>query len=426
MPLKLLAIADMHLGRRPSRLPGMLADRARSLGPAAAWGRAVAAALAARVDAVALAGDVVEGEHDFFEAYRELHRGVERLMEAGIRVLGVVGNHDAAVLPRLAEQIGGFELLGAGGRWQSARIAKDGETLTLWGWSFPGSRVSASPLQGMTLDRGPGPNLGLLHCDREQVASPYAPVTGGELAAAGLDGWLLGHIHRPDGLGAPHPSGYLGSITGTDPGEPGARGPWLVEVHGGRVTHVEQWALAPLRWQHLEVDIEGITDPEQSRARLLDAVRALDADMAAGRWPPEAVGLRLTFAGRSRFGQASVALLSEEDREHVHAGEAGTHYFVERLEAATRPEIQLEELAQRRDPPGLLARRLLLLERAPEDPQRRALLADARPRLDARARDARWSALKLQAPDDDTVADRLQRAGLRLLDAMLAQREVAG
>lgn len=423
MPFRLLAVGDMHLGRRPSRLPGGLTGQSREMGPGGAWVRVVKEAIEAGVDAVALAGDVVEGETDFFEAYRELYRGVDRLTAAGIRVLGVVGNHDVAVLPRLAEQIKAFELLGRGGRWQPVRLEANGEAVTLWGWSFPTACVMESPLAGAQFERGPGPNLGLLHCDRDQAGSPYAPVSSRELDAAGLDGWLLGHIHQPDELTVQELSGYLGSATGMDPGEHGARGPWLVTVDGGRIQVVEQRVLAPLRWERLEVDIEGMSRPEEARDQLLERLRELDTAVAAARRPAEAVGLRVMFTGRNRLGEAVLALFSERDREHLDDGEAGTHYFIERLENATRPEIPLDELAERRNPAGLLARRLLLLKRPVDDTERRALVTEAHGKLEARAREERWSGLHAQPPDDEATAEWLQRSGMRLLERLLAQRE---
>ena len=74
MALELLAIGDMHMGRRPSRLPGELAESGRSYGPAEAWTRAVRHAVQTGVDVVALAGDLVDQEDDFFEAYRVIYR----------------------------------------------------------------------------------------------------------------------------------------------------------------------------------------------------------------------------------------------------------------------------------------------------------------------------------------------------------------
>ena len=244
-----------------------------------------------------------------------------------------------------------------------------------------------------------------------------------ELDAAGIDGWLLGHIHQPDALTVQNLSGYLGSVTGMDPGEHGARGPWLVNVDGGRIQAVEQWVLAPLQWQRFEVDIEGISQPEEARDRLLDRLRELDIAVAAACRPADAVGLRVKFTGRSRFGEEALALFSEQDREHLYDGGRGTHYFIERLESLIFPEISLDELAERSDPAGLLASRLQLLERPADDPERAALVAEARRKLEARTREEQWSGLHVQSPDDDATAERLWQSGMRLLERLLAQRE---
>ncbi len=424
MALKLLAVGDLHLGRHPARLPAELPTPAAQLGPAGAWERVVEAALDKAVDVVAFAGDVVEREHDFFEAYRLLRQGVERLTAAGVRVLAVAGNHDGAVLPQLADEVAGFELLGRGGFWEAVALDHGGERATLWGWSFPQARVSHSPLASASLERGAGPNLGLLHCDRDQADSRYAPVSSRELSGADVDGWLLGHIHRPDALWAPAPAGYLGSVTGLDPGESGAHGPWLLTLEGGRVTGVEHWPLAPLRWERLEVDLSDMAAADEARARLLTAVRALDDSLQLAPWTPRAVGLRVRFGGRSEFGADAIApLFPADERAGIHE-HGGIHYFIERVAVETLPVIGLEELAARGDPPGLLAQRLLLLERPATDPERRALIDAARPQLAAVAREGRWQALAPE-PGEDEVADWLRRAARLALERLLAQRDAA-
>ena len=299
--MKILAVGDMHLGRMPSRLPPQL--HAPDLGPAEAWRRTVAAALDHGVKAVLLAGDVVDRDDDFFEAYRALEIGVKTLADAGIAVVGVAGNHDVKVLPRLVRHIPKFRLLGEGGRWESCRIDGGRDAVTLWGWSFPQARVLESPLEGGRPDPAPGINLGLLHCDRDAGPdSPYAPVTRRALERTGLDGWLLGHIHRPDALTAASPNGYLGSLTGLDRGESGPRGPWMLTVADGRITEVEHLPLAPLRWEALEVDLEGIGEPFQARERLLAAVRGLDGRMASLPTAPNAVGCRSPSPGARASG----------------------------------------------------------------------------------------------------------------------------
>ena len=414
--VRLLAVGDMHLGRTPSRLPPAL--RASELGPAEAWRRAVDHALDRGVTAVLLAGDVVDRDDDFFEAYRALESGVKRLSEGGIAVIGVAGNHDVQVLPRLVRHIPQFRLLGERGRWESCRIEDGTSSVTLWGWSFPQARVLASPLEGDSPDPAPGINLGLLHCDRDAGPdSPYAPTSRLELARAGLDGWLLGHIHQPDALTAASPNGYLGSLTGLDRGESGARGPWMITVREGRIADVEHLPLAPLRWEALDVDLEGIGDPLQVRERLLAAVTDLDARIASLPSPPNAVGLSVALTGRTGFGHAALGQLSPEDRAETRTGSAGTRYFIESVDLATRPEIDLEDLARRQDPVGLLAARLLWLDRPAGDPDRDRLVDEARQALRNQATQSVWRGLG--GGDDPEPVAWLRSAGYRALDRLL-------
>ena len=373
----------------------------------------------AGVQAVLLAGDVVDRDDDFFEAYGQLARGVERLADAGISVIGVAGNHDVKVLPRLATEIPEFRLLGAGGEWEHCEIASDRESVTIWGWSFPKARVIQSPLPDAPFERRPGLNLGLLHCDRDAGASPYAPVTGTELGQAGLDGWLLGHIHVPDALSAASTNGYLGSLTGLHRGETGARGPWLITVSRGSIDEVEHLPLAPLRWHRLDVDLEGISEPVDAKGRLLAHLRALDEEISTATHRPDAVGLDVRFCGHSRFGAAALAEFSEDDRERIDTGTGSIHYFIESISAETRPEIDLKKLAERGDPPGLLAQRLLWLEEPGGHPERDRLIALARNRLQDESRASRWSGLG--EPLDADPTEWLRKAGYRALETLLAQ-----
>ncbi len=419
--MKILAVGDMHLGRTPSRLPPELAARANALGPAEAWRRTVKKALETSVRAVLLAGDVVEREDDFFEAYRELSGGVERLAEQGVEVIGVAGNHDVRVLPRLARQTDGFRLLGSDDQWQCHPIVADNETINLWGWSFPEEKVFASPLPQAPFARKPGINIGLLHCDRDGGASPYAPVSSTELDRAGLDAWLLGHIHKPDKLTADAPSGYLGSLTGMDPGEPGQRGPWLITIARGRLASVEQVPLAPLRWETLVVDLGAISEPAEAKDRLLAAVRSLDETIAATSSQADAIGLRVIFAGRTRFGAEAASAISPDDRENVYRGPRNRHYFIETLRTETRPEIDLAKLAERPDPPGLLAQRLLWLEEPEGHTERDRLAALARQRFESIAGNAIWHEVREETLGALEPVERLREAGFRALERLLAQ-----
>ncbi|MCS1408768.1 MAG: putative metallophosphoesterase YhaO [Verrucomicrobia subdivision 3 bacterium] len=395
---------------------------ASQLGPAEAWDRTVKAAVAEQVSAVLLAGDVVDRDDDFFEAYRTLERGVAELTEAGIQVIGVAGNHDVKVLPRLNEQIEAFRLLGANGVWEACHIGGEGAGgVTVWGWSFREAKATVSPLPEKPFERAPGINLGLLHCDwNAGEGSPYAPVAQRELDAAGLDGWLLGHIHKPDVLSVERLNGYLGSLTGMDRGETGDHGPWLITASDGRITDVTQLPIAPLRWKALDVDLEGISEPNQAQDRVLAKLRRLDAELSLRPSPPRALGLTITLSGRTELGQQAIETFSVEDRQSIDLGADARHYFIVKLELNTRPVIDLEELAKRPDPAGLLAARLLWLDREEGDAERDRLLAAAGKALREESDKATWQGLGLAEDIADPV-DWLRRAGYRALDTLLAQ-----
>jgi DNA repair protein SbcD/Mre11 len=427
--MKLLAVGDLHLGRRPSRLPASLADRAAEFGPAAAWRRLVGHAVAQQVDAVVLAGDLVEREDDYFEAYRDLHEGVKLLTAAGIRVLGVAGNHDVLVLPRLAAHLPDFELLGRDGQWQGVELEARGEQLQLWGWSFPRKVVVESPLARQQFPAASGLRLGLLHCDRDAAGSQYAPVTTAELHAAGLDGWLLGHIHQPDALMAEHLQGYLGCVSGMDPGEPGARGPWLIEIERGRIARCQQWLLAPIVYERLDLDLSGIAHAEEAQDALLVALSPLEQQLAARLDPPEAVALRVRLTGRTAHGAEAASVLSASgpstQSDLLPVAGSSRHYFIERIIDATEPVIALTELAGRADPLGLLAQRLLLLDAPASDPDRQALLRRSRRHLEQQVQAPHWREALGDGLDDEAVADYLRRAGRQALAEMLSQAESA-
>lgn len=414
--MKLLAVGDMHLGRVPAALPEALGGSARQLGPEIAWQRSVEAAIEHQVEAVLLAGDVVDRERDFFAGYDPLRAGIERLLDRGIRVLAVAGNHDTHVLPRLADNVEGLELLGRGGRWQAVALS----TGSVIGWSFPNRRVTQSPLADWAEPESAQPRIGLLHCDRDQSDSVHAPVSSRELERAGLDAWLLGHIHKPDlGDTEDRPAGYLGSISALRASETGVRGPWLLEVVEQRV-RVRQLALAPLAYETISIDVGTLEHADALDARILTAGREAVASRVEADTLPDALGLRIRLIG----DHAEAVALGETVRGLNDAlpvfEESGCRVFVDRLDAAFGPPADLEVLAREPSPAGLLARDLLLLA-GPDSDARRRLISEARDRFDAAAGISDLHAVARPVSDAETI-DALERAGRKALARLVAQR----
>ncbi len=430
MPIKLLAVGDLHLGSRPGRLPSGLVHDNAELGPAGAWQRIIELAEHESVTAVLLAGDVVEAQHDFFEALPLLRSGITRLAQAGIRVLGVAGNHDGKVLPALTERVAHFELLGEGAQWQSAELEADGERLTLWGWSFPDRFYRQDPTTAFPGRDTPHPTLGLLHCDLDQSDTAYAPVAASRLRDLGLDGWLLGHIHRPDALSPSSLLGYLGTATGLDISEWGPRGPWLLSVQQGAIHTIEQRVIAPLRWEHLIVDVTEADSAQAITDRLTDALEALAADLSNCTRQPDAVGLRVRYTGTSDLPDTAFPERLGDQATAPLPGAAHIPAFIESIRIEVLPPVSLTALARREDHPGLLARRLLVLDRPSADPERQALLEAADEVVQQATATGSWRRLTTRradtaSPDSEVIAEWLRQAALKALRAMLAQRDSA-
>lgn len=427
-----MAIGDLHLGRRPRHLPEGLSDHGidvRTLTPATAWQRAVDVAIEEKLEVVLLAGDVVESLEDRFEAYAHLERGVQRLVDAGIRVLGVTGNHDVIALPRLARQLSGFHLLGEGGEWECADLDLNGKRLRVVGWSFPKRHHAENPLLGFPVLPDDGVcTLGLLHCDLDAHKSEYAPVSKGELANTSCDAWLLGHIHNPTELRSPRPIGYLGSVAGLDPGEPGARGPWLIEAHAkGNVEVLRQLCVSPLRYERQVVDCSdwGELGSEALEDRLEGAVHeALDqvherlrAELANVR----VVAVRILLRGKTAQHLELSALLRRLPFDELIRPLDGVLYFPEKLIDELAPAIELEQLAQAADPPGLLARKLLVL--GSESQEADELIARMQREVaSVEQKSALWSGLSRPKAD---VRARALRCGMRALEELLQQQAPA-
>jgi len=418
--MKFLAVGDMHLGRVPVSLPDGLIDAARSLGPETAWARCVEQAISRQVEAVLLAGDVVDRERDFFAGYATLKTGIETLLAQGIRVIAVAGNHDTEVLPRLADALPGLELLGREGTWEHLQLS----TGSIIGWSFPRRQVLHSPLESFPDQDPPRPCLGLLHCDRDQADSPYAPVRTAELEAAPVDAWLLGHVHQPDLAGDPRPIGYLGSVSALRASETGIRGPWLIEVDSAGV-RTSQVALAPLAFDALDLDVTGLEHAADLDTAIVAAGKRRVAERAEAATLlnaplPDALGLRIRLTGQhpavSALADAAAAIL---DQQPVFE-DAGCRVFVDKIESAISTPLDLEALSRRPDPAGVLARDLLLLA-GPDCEARRRLVAEARERMQAAG-----GIPELQPVDDEISAEqaaqRLIRIGHAALARLLEQR----
>jgi len=417
MGFRLLCTGDVHLGRSPARIPDTLP--AQQFSTAATWRAFVDKAIELGVDAAVLTGDIVDENNRFYEAFSPLETGVRKLVGEGIEVLAVAGNHDYDVLPRLAELIPEVHLLGRGGRWEEIVIGRAGaQKIRFLGWSFPTRHFSGDCLAGLTPPRDELPTIGLLHCDCNVPNSAYAPVSLDELRNKAVDAWILGHIHKPDQICAASPLVvYPGSPQGLDPGEPGPHGALLVTVEPGRRVTAELLPLAALRWESVEIPLEEVVDRDALDAAIIDALARKHDEIRGELASARAVGCRMRLRGRTPVHRQLPDLLPaicDDLRRELD----GVEYFIEKVVDESRPDVNLEDLARSTDPAGLLASRLILLERREPAIDYQALIGRARAAVAAK----RFPSGRKEITDDQ-LRELLIMSGLTMMDELLRQKE---
>ena len=425
MSLKILATADIHVGRRPSKVSDP--DDAQRFSAARMWEAIVDRAIHEDVSLVALAGDIVDHDNRFFEATGPLERGLARLADHDIHTYAVAGNHDYDVLPRIAEAIGSehFHLLGRGGSWEEAIFAPGGRPLArIHGWSFPAEHVQTSPMANYDLTADDHlPTVGLLHADLDVPQSDYAPVMLSELQSPAVTLWLVGHVHRPKRYQTNLSAEIVcpGSPQAMDPGETGEHGPWMIEIDGPNRLEVKQLAMSKVRYDRLAVDLTGVETKEDFELRIAGSSGEHLSAVAKDGGPLEFLSLRLELIGRtplcSRLDEHIQPL-----QEQFQRSAGSVTATVDKVINNTAPPIDLDELAKKHDPPGVLAGTLLDLQSERTDDSLAALLHEAHQKaIEAHAASAYGLISSDPAPGVDVVRRWLIHQGTLLLDRLLAQ-----
>ena len=243
-----------------------------------AYARLIQLCLDRRVDALLVAGDVFDGADRSLAAQVQFVQGLGRLQDAGIRAFICHGNHDPLdgwgariPMPSNVHQFGE----------RAEAIAVDPQSPSgpvVCGISYPTREVRSSLLPGFPT-REPGRfTIGLLHANVD--ASPgheaYAPCTLADLTATGYDYWALGHVHTRTIVRDQAPMVvYPGNTQGRHPNERGPRGVYVVDVDEQGAASPAFVAVDTVRWEQLDVQIDGLHDDSALFSGLEDAFARL-------------------------------------------------------------------------------------------------------------------------------------------------------
>jgi len=332
---RFLHAADLHLDsplRGLARDPDAPVERIRRA-TRDALSNLVDLALQERVAFVLLAGDLYDGDWRDWGTGQFLIGQLARLTAAGIRVVAISGNHDAASqITRHLRWPAGAVLLPvdrpATVEWDDLGVAVHGQGFHRRDVAENLAVAYPAPLPGRL-------NIGLLHTAAGRGGHEnYAPCTVEQLSAHGYDYWALGHVHAREVIAERPWIVFPGNLQGRDVNEAGAKGASIVTVRDGAIAGLEHRALDVVRWARVEIDLAGAADEEEALSRLRPALAEALAD-AQGRL----LALRLVLAGTCAAHaalSADPAALREKLRAEAMATAAGQEVWLEDVRLATR------------------------------------------------------------------------------------------
>lgn len=400
--------------------------------------RMVQGAIREEVDAVAIAGDVVDRDNCYAEAFGPLEDGLRQLCEAGIHVVAITGNHDHNVFAAMSDRLSSehFHFLGMNGRWERFTLERDGRAIGHFdGWSYPDVEARVDPLAGYDLPppADDAPRLGLLHTALDRMGQVYAPVTRAQLRNHAVTLWLLGHFHvvrlwADDGL--PYVL-YPGQPQAMQPRESGPHGIWMVETQqAGAKPEMTFMPFSTVRYDAIDVVLDDAASVDEVRGCAIDAVRRHADAIRAGAGSAEILMCRLRFCGRTPLHR-DLAGVAEELTRGLEFPCGGMTAAVEKVSVDALPACDVETLAREGgdDPLSAVAQVIVAL-RDPRSALAKTLLAGARERM--RGIDSAAAYAGLLAADsaeryrrEQEARDVLVRQAAVLLDELLRQREAS-
>ncbi len=396
--MRFLHAADLHLDsplRGLDRYEGAPVDEVRGA-TRRAFENLITVARRERVDLVVIAGDLYDGDWPDYNTGLFFIKGVAQLAEEGIPVAIVRGNHDAASRLTKALRLPANVHQFADASPETKPFADIG--IAVHGQSFATAAVTDDLAAGYPRPLTGYFNLGLLHSalDGRPGHDPYAPTTLDVLRGKGYDYWALGHVHAAEIVCREPWVVYPGNTQGRHIREMGAKGCTLVTVEDEAISQ-RFIALDVMRWDTLTLDIDGLPDLEA----LLDAAK-LDLRQRLAGSEDRALAVRVQVRGSGPLHR-QLALQPETVEQQLRgvAVEATNgRAWIEKIEFRTRPLLDLDRIAERDDPIGLLVRELRRL--ATDEAALRAVadeaLGELRRKLPAELREDH-DALRLDTAD---------------------------
>lgn len=307
-PLRFVHASDLHL-ERPLGGVAEVPEHLRELfldAPFEAAAQVFETALSERVDALLLAGDIVDFDLVGPRAVVFLQNQFQRLADRGIRVFWACGDVDPAeswpASVPLPENVTVFPV----GRAQEYSLERDGEVI--------------AKIQGISRNQGSELNDSGFHRDANGLFT--VGVSYGTAASPGTEGdrvhymALGGQHHRQTVDQSPGIAHYCGSPQGRTPDEPEAHGCTLVTVDDDGNVKTSFVATDSIRWITETIEVTAGTDEDALMNQMQHRVTKLQTKHSGSRllisWIIEGRGQVLNHIRRGGISDQMVELLCDQ------------------------------------------------------------------------------------------------------------------
>lgn len=332
-----LHTADIHLDspmRGLAQYEGVTVDRIRSA-TRDAFVALVDRIVDARPGFAIIAGDLYDGDWNDFNTGLFFVDQMRKLRLHGIRVYVLYGNHDAhsqitkrLILPDNVHEFSHKKV--------QTHIVEEHD-VALHGRSYPKRDVNENLSRDYPDPNSGNFNIGVLHTGLGGMGghANYAPCSLDELVNKGYDYWALGHVHTRQILHEHPHVVFPGNLQGRHINEGGPRGASLVTVDHGKVDSIEAWECDVVRWQRLDVSVEGLESYDQVTA----AVGECLTDVVAANDTNRVTAVRLQLTGATPLHGRLIAS-TDAHTENIQAlslDVGGDALWVEKVDVQTRP-----------------------------------------------------------------------------------------
>ena len=362
--MRFIHCADVHLDtplQGLAQYPGAPVSEIRNA-TRRAFEKVLEAAVTEKVDFLVIAGDLYDTGLKSFESALFFNKQMARLKDAGINVYLIYGNHDAA--SKLIKQLrppGNVHIF----RTTEPQTFSNNELrVAIHGQSFATPEVIEDlaakyppPVPGFF-------NIGVLHTNLAGISehANYAPCTLEMLKNKGYQYWALGHVHNRQILCNDPYIVYPGNIQGRHGKEQGEKSCVLVTVSEAGAVSIDTISTSAVPWFQADIDASDCQTADEVYEKL-----RIELEQMLSRSKERVTAVRLRVVGTT---EAHVELSRDLERVRHEAisiaNECGKGLFwVERVQVATSPRLNRDDLLKRDDPIGEVVRIIAALRQDP-------------------------------------------------------------